>query len=152
MDNNNYGTGLYSEGTFYFTNPTKDDWSALWNNKEYKFPAKSTVPLIIANEPPENVQHIRKLFAKRLAQHVFHQSKRYKDLVKAGGYIPATYSEDTELGATIQACLTPLPKSHMEVKELPRESESNFTSKAIKNGQDLNKAFEDYEIPTLGQM
>ena len=67
---NNYGSGLYQDGTFYFTNPglakfkTKEgdittDFCALWNNKEYTFKGKTTSPLIIAGEPPENVQHIR---------------------------------------------------------------------------------------------
>lgn len=150
---NNYGKGLYQDGVFYFTNPTKEDWSVLWNNKEYTFKAKTTVPLIIANETPENVQNIRKKFAKKLAQKVFHESKEYKDLVKKGGYIPATYDEDTVFAETIQQCLTPLPKSQAEVKDLPRDTEENYKgSKAISRSQDLNKAFSDYQIPELGQM
>lgn len=150
---NNYGTGLYQDGVFYFTNPMKEDWSALWNNKEYTFKAKTTVPLIIANEPPENIQHIRKLFAKRLAQHDFHQSKQYRDMVKAGGFIPATYNEDQILGPMIQACLTPLPRSDIVVKDMPKDTEANYkASKVVKKGQDLGKIFEDYEIPELGEM
>lgn len=150
---NNYGEGLYQDGVFLFTNPTKEDWSALWNNKEYKFKAQSTSPLVIPNEPPENIQNIRKMFAKRLAQHVFHESKEYKKMVKDGGYMPATYNEDDVLGATIQACLTPLPKSQIEVKELPRDSEKNYkASRAVKQGQDLNRVFEDYQVPEYGEM
>lgn len=149
---NQYGQGLYQEGVFYFTNPGKEDWTALWNNKEYTFPAKSTSPMIIANEPPENVQHIRKMFAKRYAQHVFHQSAKYKKLVKDGGYKPATYVEDDELRAIIQSCLIPLPKGHMAVKELPRDSEENYKgSKALKGNVDLNKVFEDYQAPEFGE-
>lgn len=165
---NNYGKGLYQDGVFYFTNPglyvnpkgekTKDsdttrDWCGLWNNKEYTFKANTTVPLVIMNEPPENIQKIRKIFAKKYAQAVFHQSKRYKDMVKAGGYIPATYEEDAEFTDTIQACLTPLPKSVAEVKDLPRDNEHNYKgSKAVRTGQDLNKVFEDYIPQELGQM
>ena len=164
---NNYGAGLYQDGVFYFTNPglykgkdeegkTTTDWSCLWNNKEYKFKGNTTVPLIIANEPPENIQKIRKLFAKKYAQAVFHQSKRYQDLVKKGGYIPATYNEDSENGEytkTIQMCLTPLPKSSIEVKDLPKESDDIYKgTKAVKPGQDLNSMFQDYEVPELGQM
>lgn len=164
---NNYGTGLYQDGVFFFTNPGiykgKDregnpttDWSALWNNKEYTFKGKTTVPLIIANEPPENVEKIRKLFAKKYAQACFHQSKRYQELVKKGGYIPATYNETDENGeynTYIQACLTPLPKSQLTVKDLPRDNESNYKgTKAVSGRQDLNKVFEDYEIPQLGAM
>ena len=162
MENeNNYGQGLYQDGVFYFTNPglLKDennkpaDWSVLWNNREYTFKAKTTVPLIIANEIPENVQVIRKKFAKKYAQAVFHQSKEYKDLVKKGGFVPATYDEDRTLGAAIQACLTPLPKSQVVVRDIPRDTEKSLKgTKAVSGGQDLNKIFEDYEIPTLGQM
>ncbi len=162
--NNNYGTGLYQDGVFYFTNPglykmrnrdgveTKD-FTALWNNKEYLFKEKTTVPLVIANEPPENIQHIRKVFAKKYAQGWFHQTKRYKDLVKQGKNLPATYNDDTEMGDVIQACLTALPKGQLEVKDMPKDSEDNYKgSKAIRPGQDLNQMFKDYEPPVLGSM
>lgn len=157
-----YGAGLYQDGVFFFTNPgiyknpdgTKD-WSALWNNREYRFKGNTTVPLTIMGEPPENVQIIRKRFAKKYAVDCFHQSKRYAELVKKGGYIPATYDEEGENGEytkVIQACLTPLPKSSAEIKDMPRDKESNYkASKAVRVGQDLNKVFEDYQIPELGQ-
>ena len=38
------------DGVFRFTNATNEDFSALWNNVEYIFPAGKTVPLIIPNE------------------------------------------------------------------------------------------------------
>lgn len=161
MQENEYGQGLYQDGVFYFTNPglLKDenhkpaDFSVLWNNKEYTFQAKTTVPLVIAHEQPENIQSIRKKFAKKYAQAVFHQSKEYKDLVKKGGLIPATYDEDSSFKATIQACLTPLPKSQATIKERQLDSESDYKgSKPVARGQDLNKIFEDYQIPELGQM
>lgn len=148
-----YGQGLYNEGTFYFTNPTGEQFVARWNNVDYVFDAKSTVPLIIANEPPENIQEIRKKFAKKLALQVFHQSKRYKELVKAGGYVPATYDDDTELGAIIQSCLTPLPKSLATVKQVAPEPDSNYrATKAVRKGQNLEKLFEDQEVEELGVM
>ena len=159
---NQYGVGLYQDGVFYFTNPglfshldkqgeLTTDFSTLWNNKEYTFKGKTTVPLIIANEPPENVQHIRKQFAKNYAQAWFHQSKKYKELVKKGGYIPATYSEDDEFKDVIQACLTPLPKSQIIVKDMPKDAESNYKgTKVVGKNQDLNQIFKDYEIPELG--
>ncbi len=166
---NTYGKGLYQDGVFYFTNPglykmqvmedgratgaeTKD-FAVLWNNKEYIFKEKTTTPLVIASENPESIQHIRKLFAKKYAQGWFHQTKKYKDMVKAGENLPATYNEDTELGAVIQQCLTPLPKGTVTVKNLPTESEDKFTgSKALGATADLNKVFADYEPPVLGQM
>ncbi len=162
--NNNYGAGLYQNGVFFFTNPgifkmrnregveTKD-FTALWNNKEYTFKEKTTVALVIANEPPENIQHIRKLFAKKYAQAWFHQTKRYKDLVKMGKGLPATYNEDSEFQDVIQSCLTPLPQGQLSVKDMPKDSEENYKgTKAIKPGQDLNHIFADYEPPTLGAM
>ncbi len=164
MSENNYGTGLYQDGVFYFTNPglfksrnregiDTADFTALWNNREYTFKAKTTIPLVIANEPPESIQKIRKVFAKKYAQAWFHQSAKYKAMVKAGKGMPATYDEDTEFKDVIQACLTALPKGQMTVKDMPRQSEEDFKgSKAIKPGQDLNYIFKDYEPTELGKM
>lgn len=164
MNENTYGTGLYQDGVFYFTNPglfkMRDsdgietaDFTALWNNREYRFEAKKTTSIVIPGEAPESIQHIRKKFAKKYAQAWFHQTKRYKDLVKAGKGLPATYNEDTEFKDVVQACLTPLPKGQLEVKDLPKDSEENYKgTRAINSTTNLNEAFKDYEIPTLGQM
>lgn len=161
---NNYGVGLYNEGVFYFTNPGlakfKDkfgaestDFSTLWNNKEYTFKGKTTVPLLIPSTTPEEIQNIRKQFAKNYATAWFFTTKRYKDLVKSGGYIPATYDEDTEYLDVIQACLTPLPKSQLSVRDLPKTTEDELKgSKAVGQKANLDREFEDYEIPTLGEM
>lgn len=162
---NNYGVGLYQDGVFYFTNPAlakfKDkngdestDFRTLWNNKEYLFKGKTTSPLIIPNTTPEEVQHIRKQFAKNYATAWFFTTKRYKDLVKKGGYVPATYDEDTEYKAVIQACLTPLPKSQAEVRDMPKlVKDGDFKgSKAITKNTDLNDAFKDYAVPELGSI
>ena len=159
---NNYGVGLYNEGVFYFTNPgiakfvdktgaETTDFKTLWNNREYMFKGKTTVPLLIPSTTPEEIQSIRKQFAKNYATAWFFTTKRYKDLVKKGGYIPATYDEDTEYKDVIQACLTPLPKSQMEIKELPKMSEDDFKgSKAVGAQANLENVFKDYEIPILG--
>lgn len=161
MDNN-YGVGLYNDGVFFFTNPGiakfKDkygnvttDFSTLWNNKEYTFKGKTTVPLLIPNTTPEDIQNIRKQFAKNYATAWFFTTKRYQELVKKGGYIPATYNEDTEYLDVIQACLTALPKSQLEVKDLPNTTEDELKgSKAVGSKANLEKIFEDYEIPELG--
>ena len=164
MENNQYGEGLYQDGTFYFTNPgigkftdkygnVSTDFKTLWNNKEYTFKGNTTSPLLIPNSTPEEIQNIRKQFAKNYATAWFFTTKRYKDLVKKGGYIPATYDEDTEYKDTIQACLTPLPKSQMEVRNIPKVDETAFKgSKALGKNVDLNMSFKDYEIPELGAM
>lgn len=160
---NSYGIGLYNDGVFFFTNPGigkfKDrfgnettDFTTLWNSREYTFKGKTTVPLIIPDTTPEQIQNIRKQFAKNYAKAWFFTTKRYKELVKKGGYIPATYDEDAEYKEVIQACLTALPKSVAEVKEVPKLKDSDFTggSKAISDRTNLERAFEDYQIPILG--
>lgn len=152
QNENQYGEGLYSEGMFYFTNPTAREFTALWNNKEYRFPPKSTVPLIIANEPPENVQYIRKQFAKRLAVQEYMQTKDFKKRENAV-YVPATYNEDAELAPMIQACLTPMPKAHAAVKDLPKETEENYKgTKVVAGNANLESVFKDYDVPLLGEM
>lgn len=161
---NQYGVGLYNRGVFYFTNPGlakfKDrqgnittDFTTLWNNREYTFTGKTTVPLLIPSTTPEEIQAIRKQFAKNYAQAWFFTTKRYQELVKKGGYIPATYDEDTEYQEVIQACLTALPESQLSIKEAPKASEDDFKgSKAVGSKANLEKIFEDYEIPELGAM
>jgi len=162
MNENNYGVGLYNDGVFFFTNPGlakfKDkfgnestDFSTLWNNREYTFKGKTTVPLLIPSTTPEEVQNIRKQFAKNYATAWFHTTKRYQELVKKGGYIPATYDEDTEYKDVIQACLTALPKSNAEVRQVKNDIEEDLKgSKAVGSKANLEKIFEDYEIPELG--
>lgn len=164
MNENNYGVGLYQDGVFFFTNPGiakfKDkfgnvttDFSTLWNNREYTFKGKTTVPLLIPSTTPEEIQSIRKQFAKNYATAWFFTTPRYKELVKKGGYIPATYDEDTEYKDVIQACLTALPKSNFEVKDMPKLGEEDLKgSKAVGSKANLEKIFEDYEIPELGVM
>jgi|ERR1035437_6477165 hypothetical protein len=164
MDTNTYGKGLYNDGVFYFTNPAlfkmrgtdgieTDDFTTLWNNKEYTFKAGTTSALVIPNEPPESIQHIRKQFAKNYATAWFYQTERYLKLVEQGKNLPATYNEDTEFGAVIQQCLTPLPKGQIVINDLPRASEDEFKgSKALKGNQDLNQIFKDYQPPELGAM
>jgi len=164
METNNYGVGLYQDGVFYFTNPglfterKKDgsesaDFTVLWNNREYTFEAKTTVPLVIPNSTPEEIQHIRKVFAKKYAQAWFHTTPRYRKIVKDGQNMPATYDEDTEYGAVIQQCLTPLPKGRLETKELPRANDASFKgTKAIGKNSDLNAVFADYNVPELGSL
>ena len=61
-------------GVFMFTNPTDKERKYLWNNKEYVFPAESTVPLIIPSETLENIQEIRKRFAYRMAEERFYMT------------------------------------------------------------------------------
>ena len=84
-------------GVFMFTNPTKKERKYLWNNKEYVFPAESTVPLIIPSETLENIQEIRKRFAYRMAEERLYEGEiteggyNYKKAKEMGGGIPPTF-------------------------------------------------------------
>ena len=138
-----YGVGLYKDGVFRFTNATNEDFVTLWNNKEYTFPKMSTCPMIIPNEPPENIQNIRKYFAKRLAQREFHKSKEFNKMDAMGRGLPPTYNEKI-LDSLIQQCLEPLPSDLPKVKDLPKTNDSNFkASKAVSKNGNLNEIFKD---------
>ncbi len=50
--------GFDFDGVFRFTNATKEDFTALWNNKEYVFPAGTCCPIVIPDESLENIQEI----------------------------------------------------------------------------------------------
>lgn len=142
-------------GVFYFTNPTDKERSYLWNNKEYKFPPESTVPLVIMGEPLENVQEIRKRFAYRMAEERWFEGKEYKAMSKQGNGMPPT-RDDKVLESMIEECLKPLPIKRGEVKEGKKtDDERNYkASKAI--GQNDNPAYifaeENKNPPVLGQM
>ena len=142
---NNYGDGLYKDGVFYFTNTSKEDYKHLWNNIEYTFPAESSTPMIIRNEPPENVQAIRKRFAYDWAVEQFHNGKEYLKLSKMGNGLPPTYDEKI-LEPFIEKCLNPLPMGQIKTKEMPKEDEKKFKgSKALKDNVSVNAQFKEDE-------
>lgn len=147
-------TTIEFDGVFRFTNWTDKERTYLWNNKEYTFPAKSTVPLIILNEPLENVQEIRKRFAYRLAEEVWYESKDYEKMSKMGNGLPPT-RDDKVLEADIEKCLSPLPIGRASVKEGKKEKDTVYkATKALKGGEDPNYLFreENQNVPTLGEM
>lgn len=103
-------------GLFYFTNPTNVERKYLWNNKEYSFPAESTVPLIIPTETLENIQEIRKRFAYRMAEERFYESEQYMKMKEMGRGMPPTFDPKI-LEPMIQECLKPLPIKRAVVVE-----------------------------------
>lgn len=147
-------TTIEFDGVFRFTNWTDKERTYLWNNKEYTFPAKSTVPLIILNEPLENIQEIRKRFAYRLAEEVWYESKEYEKMSKMGNGLPPT-RDDKVLEADIEKCLSPLPIAKAGVKEGKKQDDRQYkATKALKGGEDPNYLFreENQNVPTLGAM
>jgi len=113
------------DGVFRFTNFTDEDFTTLWNSQEYTFPKQSRSPMIISGESPENVQNIRKIFAKRLAKREFYKGARYDELnsltEKSRG-VPTTFDEDKEFAPFIQKCLEPLPAARATVKEKAKQT------------------------------
>lgn len=106
-------------GVFHFTNWTDQEFTGVWGGKKYNFPAQTTSPMIIPEHSPLEVQHIRKKFAKDLAEKAFYHSDSYGKLMNQernpdgsprlnGLHAAGTYSVD-QLAPFIQRCLEPLP-------------------------------------------
>lgn len=143
------------DGVFRFTNPDTEDFTALWNNKEYVFPARKRVPLIIPGEPPENVQEIRKRFAYRLAEKMWFKSDEYKRLNAMENYRGGR--DDKVLEPIIQMCLDELPEDRAKVRELPvKEVHTSKYTKAVGEDDNLNAAFaketSEGELQKVGKM
>jgi len=153
------------EGVFYFTNATDEDFVTLWNNKEYTYPAGSTVPMIISGEPLENIQQIRKYFAKRLAEREYFKSKDFSKTrngtvnASGGGNMVASMYDEALLQPWIDECLESRPRAKAVVKEVPAEKLNVKASKAIGSGTkenpyptaDLNAEFQESNAELLGQ-
>lgn len=142
------------DGVFRFTNATDEDFTHLWNNKEYAFPAGKTVPLIIPDETLENIQEIRKRFAYDLAVREFYKGKEYSKMAKMGNGLPPTFDEKI-LEPMIEQCLKPLPMAKSTVKVKEKDSDRNYKgSKAISDKDNPNFIFreESENAKPLGKM
>jgi hypothetical protein len=130
------------DGIFRFTNWTNAEFKAKWDSKEYTFPANSTIPLIIPNATPIEIQSIRKKFAKELAIEIFFQSEKFKSMNAPEKQL-RSYDEDKDLKEYIQKCLTPLPIAKAKVRELPKDSEDNY--RKDEKGRNRSKVLTDDE-------
>ncbi len=123
------------DGVFRFTNASDRDFTAKWNGIAYTFPAMSTSPMIISNATPEEVQHIRKMFAKKYAEREFGLSGRYDEMNKqapaGSGVVPAIYSE-TDIAPYVQQCLEPLPVARATAVQTPKETTSKYHTDVTK--------------------
>lgn len=111
------------DGVFRFTNWTDQDFTDKWDNVEYTFPALKTVPLLIPNHTPEQIQVIRKKFALALATKAFYESDKFKGLDLSvedsqAGKTPALYT-DKDIAPYVQRALEPLAVSQAKVKAAP---------------------------------
>lgn len=136
-------------GVFHFTNYTDHDFESMWNSVKYTFPANSTVPLIIPEESPLQIQEIRKKFARELATAVFYESDKYKlreaTAIPGSGAIPAIFT-DADLAPYVQRCLEPLPMAHhttetVEVdrteKKMKTDGRGKRVTRVVQEGEDL---------------
>lgn len=114
------------DGVFRLTNSSDEDFTAKWNSIEYSFPAKSTVPMIIAGESPENVQNIRMKFAREYAVREFYKSPKFAQMNSSEqGLKPALYT-DSDLVDAIQSCLEPLPLAAPKARVVKENHEDVF--------------------------
>ncbi len=124
------------DGVFRFTNWTDRDFKAKWNNIEYTFPALKTSPMIIMGASPEQTQHIRKKFAKELAEQEFYRSEKLRNIERNTPILNSihqapTYSEG-ELKEYAQKCLEPLPVAQTVITPLaPKTVHLNDTDPSV---------------------
>lgn len=130
-------------GTFMFTNARETEFKAKWNNIEYTFPPMSTSPMIIPGEPIENVQSIRKKFAKEWAIEEWYKTPKFANMNNiAPGGTPSLYT-DSDLAPFIQKCLEPLPIATPTAKQLPRDNDANYSRDA--KGRPITRVLEGNE-------
>ncbi len=141
-------------GVVRFTNDSDEDFTALWNNKEYVFPARKTVKLIMPDESLENIQEIRKRFAYRWAVRQFYNGKEYTRMSKMGNGLPPTFDERI-LEPMIERCLTPLPSAPLKMKQKAKDDGTKYKgSKAMSDKDNPNYLFRDESenVLPLGKM
>lgn len=120
------------DGTFRFTNFSDEAFLAKWGGVEYTFPPKSQTPMVIATATPNEVQNIRKKFAKELAEREFYKSKELKKLEQMNpqhtiGSIGAAITYNPmDLEPYIQRCLEPLPEARATTKAAKAVDEKEF--------------------------
>lgn len=146
------------DGTFRFTNPTEEEFVGVWGSKQYHFPAMTTSPMIMPEYTPLEVQHIRKKFAKDLAEQQFFKSQGYESYrsqegspnnrTMSGIHQAATYNVDKDLKPFIEKCLAPLPIAKALVTEAPapavedklsRNEEGELNSQVVDKKTSLRK-------------
>jgi hypothetical protein len=140
------------DGVFRFSNPSDEDFIGVWGSKEYLFPAGTTVPIVMSEHSPIEIQHIRKKFAKDLAEREWFKSKGYKSLQKQEGTMgnrnlssihQAAQYTITDLEPYILKCLEPLPTSELLSRPvgrpaledvIHRKDDGSFNTEVIAGG------------------
>lgn len=136
------------DGVFRFTNFTDHDFTAKWDGVEYTFPALKTTPMVISGASPEQVQSIRKKFAKELAIMCFYESDKFKKMNEhTPGGVPGLYT-DSDLAPFIQRCLEPLPLAQAVVRMAPKLDVDKQLKKDPKTGKNVTRVLEQGESLT----
>ncbi len=136
-------------GVFSFTNWSDSEFVGVWGKKEYHFAPNSTSPMVIPEHSPLDIQHIRKKFAKDLAEREYFKSEKYElsrkpegelgNRTMSGIHTASTYTL-TDLAAGIQRCLEPLEvkKAFIQKAEevemedkLTKDEEGNLNTMAL---------------------
>lgn len=122
------------DGVFRFTNASDREFVGMWNKISYAYPPMSTSPMIISGATPEEVQHIRRKFARDYAEREFYLSERYKTLnsqaLPGSGNTAAIYTE-ADLAPYIQQCLEPLPAARAAAVQHPRDKTENYKASQV---------------------
>ena len=134
------------DGVFRFTNATDEDFVGIWAKRPYTFPAQKTTPMIILDATPMEVQHIRKVFAKKLAEREFYKGSRIRDYDKQNQGVASIHTAITynpkDLEPFIEQCLRPLAIGKAQVGQLI-EKEQNF--KKDSKGRPVTKVVDQDE-------
>lgn len=139
------------DGVFKFTNWSEQEFVGVWGKKEYHYPAQATSPMIIPEHSPLEIQHIRKKFAKDLAEREFFEGTRYEILrspegklgnrTMSGIHTASAYTMD-DLKEGIQACLKPLEIKRASItvaSEMPMEDKLTKNEEGSLNTVALDK-------------
>lgn len=119
------------DGVFRLSNPSKEDFIGVWGGKQYLFPAEAMTPIVMMEHSPLEIQHIRKKFARDLAEREWFKSKGYKVMSDQEGkpgnrnfnsiHQAAAYTL-ADLTPYIQKCLQPLPEGRLLSREAEKDN------------------------------
>lgn len=145
------------DGVFRFTNPSEEDFIGYWGGIAYPFPALKTTPMLIRNATPEEVQNIRKKFAKKLAEREYFKSsdakskeagEKLNNMPQFGSIHQAASYSESELTRYIQQCLEPLPTAKASAfvvqqepieDRLSKDEEGNLRTEVVDKKMSLKK-------------
>lgn len=119
-------------GTFTFTNWTKEEFRARWNKKEYIFPPESTVPLVVLDATPIETQNIRKKFARDLAEREYFKSDKYKGLESQNprgavdSFKVAIGWNASDLNSLVQRALEPMAAADIKFQVVADDTEDKL--------------------------